>query len=125
VTVRRVSAATVAVLVLFGLVLSGCVSTGRGVGTGSIDVGAVVTVGATASVGATETIETTGTADAVEEPDSSDTADPKASTSGKTEDVTGADLAAIEKQLEAMQRELDSLSMPSDNDFSGAEDAVY
>jgi hypothetical protein len=39
--------------------------------------------------------------------------------------VTGADLASIGKQLDAMQHELDSLNMPTDNDFSGAEGSIY
>lgn len=35
------------------------------------------------------------------------------------------DVHALDAQLEAMQKEIDSLSMPTDNDFNGAASAVY
>lgn len=35
------------------------------------------------------------------------------------------DLSAIDKQLGAMQSEIDTLKMPTDSDFNGAQSAVY
>jgi TolA-binding protein len=51
----------------------------------------------------------------------SDTPEP----AGPVSEGDAADVTAIDEQLDAMQRELDSLRMPSDNDFQGAEGSVY
>jgi len=38
---------------------------------------------------------------------------------------SAADLAAMKAQLDAMQKEIDALALPSDSDFSDAAGAVY
>lgn len=39
--------------------------------------------------------------------------------------TTPAEIKAVDQQLDAMQREIDSLSMPTDSDFGSAEGALY
>jgi hypothetical protein len=36
-----------------------------------------------------------------------------------------SDIQAVDQQLDAMQDELDALSMPADSDFGSAEEALY
>lgn len=36
-----------------------------------------------------------------------------------------SEIKAVDQQLDAMQKELDSLKMPTDNDFGSAEGALY
>jgi hypothetical protein len=43
----------------------------------------------------------------------------------KTSSKDSVDLTSIQSQLDAMQKELDKLSLPSDKDFNGAAGAVY
>lgn len=126
---RRIAAAAAALAIL-GLVLTGCVGVTRDAGTspvGSVGADATRSVTGTATPttsGATTTAEPNGDSSGSSANGSDETPGPKGS-GAKGSQVTGADLAAIEKQLEAMQNEIDSLEMPGDNDFSGAEDAVY
>ena len=110
-------AALAAALVLGALALSGCTGAMHGSATSPEPTAAAGTTMSQVATGAPAV--TTGTADT-----GSDSAAGTASGSNGS-DITGADLAAIRKQLDAMQKELDNLSMPSDNDFSGAEGAVY
>jgi len=112
-------AALAVALFLGALVLSGCSSATQGsVASPEPTVAADMT---TSQVATGTQAVTTGTVDT-----GSDSAAASGATSGgKSSNITGADLAAIKKQLDAMQKELDNLSMPSDNDFSGAEGAVY
>lgn len=114
--VRRIGAATAVALVLAALALAGCAGAGRVSGSGPTATGVTEV---TTSVAPTASLEATG-------PDSDPGDGTLAGANGaKGKDVTGADLAAIRAQLDAMQKELDALSMPTDSDFSGAEGAVY
>jgi hypothetical protein len=45
--------------------------------------------------------------------------------SGGGAKTTAVDLKSIDAQLQAMQKELDGLNVPSDSDFNGAAGAVY
>ena len=63
--------------------------------------------------GSAETAEATGAADGVVDP-------PPTGTS----DTAGLDRAGLDTELDAMERELDSMDMPSDADFSDAEGAL-
>jgi hypothetical protein len=120
---RRITAAAAALAIL-GLVLTGCVGAARDAGTGTVgSVGA----DATRSVAAAATPTPAATATAEPDGESNGPGEtPGSKGSGaKGSQVTGADLDGIKKQLEAMQNEIDGLEMPGDNDFSGAEGAVY
>jgi len=101
------------VLVAAALLLAGCA--GAAPDSGARPAGA-------GSAGASATVSTSPSA----------TADATASAGGSSQgrsatgkDVTREDLAEIKRQLDAMQKALDDLKMPSDSDFDGAEDAVY
>jgi hypothetical protein len=48
-----------------------------------------------------------------------------ATTATTTPGLTESDAASIDHELDAMQKELDGLNMPSDSDYSGAAGAVY
>lgn len=50
---------------------------------------------------------------------------PGARASAKASSKDSVDLTSIQSQLDAMQKELDKLSLPSDKDFNGAAGAVY
>ena len=39
--------------------------------------------------------------------------------------LNDSDLQSLNKELDAMQKEIDGLNMPSESDYSGAADAVY
>jgi len=62
---------------------------------------------------------------AVEQPAAEQSGTGPATSASGTANSGKVDVKSIEDQLDAMQRELDGLSMPSDNDFKGAEGAVY
>lgn len=51
-----------------------------------------------------------------------DTSDIPPSATAGTE---GLNQSGLDRELDAMERELDQLDMPSDADFGGAEDALY
>lgn len=97
------------------LALAGCSVSTRPAGSG---VPATPAASSTASASASQGLTASGTS-------SGASASSGSAAAGTAKDVTADDLAAIKKQLDAMQSELDSLKMPSDNDFSGAEGAVY
>jgi len=110
VTLRSIATSGAAALVAAALLLAGCAGTApdsgaRPAGSGS--------AGATVTAPATATTEPTGTAGS------------SANRPAGTKDVTREDLAEIKQQLDAMQKALDNLKMPSDSDFDSAEDAVY
>jgi hypothetical protein len=97
--------------------VAGCTGTAPQADTGSV--GRTVTGTTATSVATAGPASLTGTIDAGSGSTAGQTS------GGKGADITGADLAAIRKQLDAMQKEIDSLALPTDNDFSGAEGAVY
>jgi hypothetical protein len=107
VKVRRLGAALAVALVLTAVVQIGCVGAKPEAGTSPAGPVAAAATGTGDSDAGTGTSSGTG------------------SSGAKQSDVTGADLASIGKQLDAMQHELDSLNMPTDNDFSGAEGSIY
>lgn len=97
------------------LALAGCSVPARPVGAG---VPGTPAVAATSAVSTSPDLAAPGAS-------SGASASGGSAAAGTGRDVTAGDLAAIKKQLDAMQSELDSLKMPSDDDFSGAEGAVY
>lgn len=116
-TARPTAVLIATALVLGALLLAGCASSKPQAGTNSVvPSGADTTV---TTVATASPVSATGTVDA-----GSGSSGSKAS-GGQGSNITGADLAAIKKQLDAMQKELESMSMPTDNDFSGAEGAIY
>ena len=118
---RHVMIISVAALLLAGFVLTGCAGTatlgnapsptGGSIGASSVAPAAGASSTATSAGGASGTTAANGSAGA--------------SSGTKKAEVSKEDLTAIRKQLDAMQKEIDSLSMPSDNDFNGAAGAVY
>ena len=114
----RRPAVTVAVVVVAACaaLVSGCgPSAGQ---AGSLSTG-TVQVSSTVSTAAVSTGTVTTT--------SAGTSSSKAagSSSAKSSAKASADLTSLQTQLDAMQKELDRLSMPSDKDFNGASGAVY
>ncbi|MDO8914482.1 MAG: hypothetical protein Q7W16_00155 [Coriobacteriia bacterium] len=79
--------------------------------------------GTPATDGARGTLETTATSSAqsTSSADVSPIALPAAGTPGSSK----SEIKAMDQQLDAMQKELDSLSMPADTDFGSAEGALY
>ena len=64
------------------------------------------------------------------QPLGSATPDATAAPAGGSAAISGAgpsasELVGMKRQLDAMQKEIDSLSLPSDGDFSDAANAVY
>lgn len=112
-SVRHISVVLGITIGLTALVLGGCAGASSGTGTSPVG---PPSAGAIASVAPSGTAQSTATVPPTV------SASPGGSSS---KEVSGDDLAAIKKQLDAMQKEIDGLKMPSDNDFSGAEGAVY
>jgi len=113
--VSRVPAALAATLVvaLAAVMVSGCGTRVAPTAPTSVTSAAV----ATSSTPATTTTSTTSGAVA--------SAAPGARVSAKASSRDSVDLTSIQSQLDAMQKELDKLSLPSDKDFNGAAGAVY
>lgn len=111
----RVPAALAATLVvaLAAVMVSGCGTRVAPTAPTSVTSAAV----ATSSTPATTTTSTTSGAVA--------SAAPGARVSAKASSRDSVDLTSIQSQLDAMQKELDKLSLPSDKDFNGAAGAVY
>jgi hypothetical protein len=102
--IKSTAALSAAVALALGLTLAGCTTPASVRGTQ--DVAGV----------ATSVVETTVT---------TANAAPGTPSPGGSSISSQADAEAIDKQLDAMQKELDSLSMPTDSDFGTAESALY
>jgi hypothetical protein len=102
--IKSTAALSAAVALALGLTLAGCTPPASVRGTQDV-------AGA-----ATSAIETTVT---------SADATPGTAPPGGSSISSQADAEAIDQQLDAMQKELDSLSMPTDSDFGTAESALY
>jgi len=101
------------VVALAAVMVSGCGTRVAPTAPTSVTSAAV----ATSSTPATTTTSTTSGAVA--------SAAPGARVSAKASSRDSVDLTSIQSQLDAMQKELDKLSLPSDKDFNGAAGAVY
>jgi ABC-type transport system substrate-binding protein len=118
VTSGRLIRISIAAILLAGAVMAGCTHA-------PITSAAPAPTGGSGVASATSTITVdafagaTGTAPGTSNGASSGTPGTKGGS------VSKEDLAAIRRQLDAMQKEIDSLAMPSDNDFNGAAGAVY
>lgn len=110
------AAVAVAGLAVAVLVLGGCGTSVRGTGAGQGSLQAT----ATQAVDRTAT-ETPGAIDAQTQPQNTGSSGAAA----KPPASTGQDVKAIDAELNAMQKELDSMAMPADSDFSGAEGVLY
>lgn len=107
---RNASSLAVAVLIASALV-SGCAGPVQQSGPAS----APGAIAGTPSVGATGGAAATATTPA--------TPAPSAGTSAGS--LSSADLARMRRQLDAMQREINSLKMPTDDDFNSAAGELY
>jgi uncharacterized protein YceK len=97
------------------LLLGGCSASigGTGEGRGSLQ--------ATAPQGLTDdSAEASSASDVLDQPGSA-----SPGTAAEPVAATAQDIKTIDAELNAMQKELDSLAMPSDSDFAGAEGALY
>lgn len=71
---------------------------------------------------ATSTTTASGSVDATSAQDASGSAGSTAT--GTPKSLNAKDAAAIKSQLDAVEKELDSLGMPSDSDFKQVEDSL-
>jgi hypothetical protein len=109
-TLARVTAAAV---MAAALAVVGCGSASRGTTTGEASVETTVALSAEAATTAPGAIDVQG-----RPVGGSGTVADEAATTAK-------DIRSIDAELDAMQKELDSLAMPADSDFSDAEGALY
>jgi hypothetical protein len=116
VTVSARTAALVTVVLLAAVTVAGCGLATR-TGSGARTPAGSITASATASSSATATLDP-GAAGAP------GAAAPVVATPGKP-GLTDSDAKSLNQELDAMQKELDGLNMPSDSDYNGAASAVY
>jgi len=105
----RITALTLTVAIVLCSALSACAPEAPKGSSGS---GSITSPGIS--------LEQTGTAE-----QGSSAVAPGDSEAGDGSDATGSDAKALDQQLDAMQRELVSLAMPSDDDFGAAENSLY
>jgi hypothetical protein len=105
VTISSKTAVLVTVALLAAVTLAGCAP------------GAPARAGSGTPFGSSPTTATATTA--------TTTPGPAAPAAGAKPGLTESDAASIDHELDAMQKELDGLNMPSDSDYSGAAGAVY
>jgi hypothetical protein len=105
----------VAATAVVGSMLGGC---GASVGSTAGDQGSLQ---ATASQGLIDgAADTSGAIDA-----QGQTGSASSGAAAEPPATTTQDIKTIDAELNAMQKELDGLAMPSDSDFTGAEGALY